>query len=142
MPRIALANCLFGFIAISLATASGFFVAREAEFAYASAGTMPATWQFVLMKSAHGHLNLYGMVHILFGLTISHSRLPSTLKLFQSWALAAGTLTMGLFVFLRSFTNGPLDSEMMGQVMGLLLSASLASMLSHCLGLGIKLART
>lgn len=141
MSRLAILNMFIGFVAVSFATAGGFFVALEAEQLFKTKEFAINNWHLTLMKSAHGHLNLYGYLHILFGVTLPYSRCPNKIKLVQTLGLAMGTLTMGLLVSLRAFQEVPKNQNLMGFLIGCLLFTSLISISVHCVGLGMKLMR-
>ena len=140
MPRIAIFNLLFGFLAIFLSVCAGFFVAFDAEKAFLINKEILSSWQFVLMKSAHGHLSLYGFLHITTGLSLPYSELSHRWKFAQTLGLSLGTFAMGALMFLRSL-QGASEGGVLANAIGIFLACSLGSLLLHCYGLGRKLMR-
>ena len=141
MPRIGIVNILIGFLAILLASCGGFFLATEADKAFLLNQQLLSSWQYTLLKSAHGHLNLFGMLHILVGLSIPYSKLSKTFLFVQTGGLFLGTLTMGVFLLFRAFAGLPQGSDIFGIFIGVNLSAALGALVLHCYGLSLKLFR-
>lgn len=142
MPRLSLANFLIGFVAITLAFSGGFFIVTDAEKAFLHDPALMTSWQYTLLKSAHGHLNLFGYLHILFGLTLPYTGLSQRVKLWQTLGFLLGTLSMGVLLFLRAYNMPVLEAvDWLGGAIGGFLSLSLAALLVHCYGLGSKLMR-
>lgn len=140
MSRIAIANFLIGFVAISIAFCGGFFLATDAERAFLYDPSLMTGWQYTLLKSAHGHLNLFAYLHILFGLTLPYTSFSQRVKVWQSIGFAAGTIAMGGLLFLRAYDMPTLHGvDWLGGFIGVCLSATLASLLVHSYGLLIKL---
>ena len=69
MPRIGLLNMVVGFIFIFLSASAGFFLLQSIRVFIIRDNTELLSWWVQLSASAHGHTNLFGMLHILFGLT-------------------------------------------------------------------------
>ena len=139
MPRLSILNFLLGFLAIFFAASSGLFIANDMSQAYISNNEMLKSWQMTLLKSAHGHTNLFGILQILLGITIPYSNLSYKIKVFQTWAIFAGTLTMSLLLCLRAFRSPYFGYDFLGLLIGALLSGSLISLALHCYGLLLKL---
>ena len=99
MPRIALFNMMIGFTVLLLSASGGTFIAYDMTEAFLKNNDQLNTWQMTLFRSAHGHFNLFGMVHILMGLTIPYSQLSVSLKSWQTGMMLAGTVAMGLAWF-------------------------------------------
>ncbi len=142
MSRIALANIFFGFVVIVLSSLAGFFLATEAEQAFLTDKHLVMAWEYTLFKSAHGHCNLFGLLHIAMGLSMPYARLSSRWQLIESGGLFLGSFTMGCLMMVRSLRGIPTPgSDWLGICIGLLLSASLAALLIHSYGLAKKLLR-
>ena len=73
MPRIATGNMLIGFIFIFLSASAGLFLSTEHVRAHVNGGAELTSWWIQLSSSAHGHTNLFGMLHVLLGLTMPYS---------------------------------------------------------------------
>lgn len=141
MSRIGIANILLGFLVIIIASCGGFFLATDADKAFLIDKEILSSWQYTLFKSAHGHLNSFGILHILMGLSISYSQLSIRWLWMQSIGLFLGTFTMGALVFARAYTGVPQGLDVLGVVIGVLLMCSLISLCMHCYGLALKLSR-
>ena len=141
MPRIALLNMALGFLAVFLAACGGVFVANDATNAFLHHPQELQGWQFTLMASAHGHTNLFGMLHILFGLTLPYSGFKGKTHVWQSVGLGLGTLGMSVLMVLRSFVMPSATSDPLGIVLGIMLGAALVAIGSHTAGLLQKLLR-
>jgi hypothetical protein len=141
MPRLALVNMLLGFAALFLAAAAGSFIATTMTEGYLRDKAILDEWSLLLQRSAHGHTNLFGMLHVCFGLTMPYSALGARLKKLQTVGLAAGTVAMGPLMLWRA-AAGPVEGlDASSAVIGVCLSAALAAIGSHAFGLGLKLAR-
>lgn len=144
MPRISLVNFAIGFWTLFIAAASGAFIATDLTASYVAEQAINPTWNTVLLSSAHGHTNLFGLLHIAFGLTLPYSRLASRWQVLQSAGLFCGVLAMGPGMFLRSLHAPSADgTDTIGFVLGVLLSAALASLFSQAVALSSRcFART
>src|SRR3989338_11119514 len=118
MPRIGIANILIGFTVVVIASCGGFFLATEADKAFLLDKQILESWQYTLLKSAHGHFNLFGMLHILMGLSFPYSKISSRIQFLQTCGLFLGTLTMGILLFYRAFSGVPLGRDILGIVIG------------------------
>ena len=137
MSRLALLNMAFGFLIIAIAASAGAFVGNSLSEAYLN--QIPTdTFLLTLQKSAHGHTNLFGMLHILYGLTFPYSRLSQKFKVFQTLGLAAGTFAMGPVMLVRILMEESAELNLITYFMGLLLSLALASLITHSFGLFVR----
>ncbi len=142
MPRLSVVNLLIGFMVIVLASCGGFFVAYEAEKSFIFNGQVMQAWPFVLMKSAHGHLNLYGFLHIAMGLSLPYSQIGRRGELWQTVGLALGTFAMGFLLLLRAWQGVPSSQwNLLGIVIASALMSSILALIAHCYGLALKLFR-
>lgn len=135
MPRVALLNLVIGFTVLFVAAAGGAFVANDLSEAFLRDHELLNSWNAVLQRSAHGHTNLFGMLHICFGLTIPYSIFSDRIKKLQTWGLAAGTFAMGPLMIVRSSLPPTEGLDVMSVVIGIFLSAALAMLFSHSCGL-------
>src|SRR5689334_22015870 len=103
MPRIGLINCLIGFLAVFIAAAGGLFLSFDATRAFLHDKSVLSSWVYQLMSSAHGHTNLFGLLHIALGLTLPYTRLPSSLKWAETIGLALGTIAMSVLMLVRAY---------------------------------------
>jgi hypothetical protein len=141
MPRLALFNLTFGFIVLFLAAAAGPFLATEITSGYLRDRALLETWQLALQKSAHGHANLFGLIHVAFGLTMAHSILPLWMKKAQTVGLMLGSISMGLVMLVRAAV-GPVEGiDPTEIVLGITLSCALAAIGTHAFGLAGKMWR-
>lgn len=135
MPRVALLNFVIGFSVLFVAAAAGAFIANDLSEAFLRDHELLNSWNAILSRSAHGHTNLFGILHICFGLTIPYSIFSERIKKYQTVGLAAGTFAMGPLMIIRS-TMPPTDGlDVMAVVIGIFLSGALAMIFSHTCGL-------
>ncbi len=142
MPRISQINFVLGFSVIFFAASAGAFIATDLaeQFLRGSALEM-LQWQPTIERSAHGHSNLFGILHIALGLTIPYSHLSNKFKFWQTSGLALGTFAMGPLMMIRA-ALGPIDGyDLNGLLIGGCLSAALAAIATHTIGLALKLRR-
>jgi hypothetical protein len=135
VSNIARWNLIIGFSIIICAASGGFFLATEQARSFAENSAAKSAWWFTVASSAHGHTNLFAMLHILLGLTLSYSKVSPKGKALQTLGLGLGTLAMSLLMLIRSLKPPEAGYDILGYVIGALLSASLISILSHVIGL-------
>lgn len=141
MPRIGLLNMVVGFIFIFLSASAGFFLATEHTRIHIRDNTELLSWWVQLSASAHGHTNLFGMLHILFGLTFPYSVLNLKTKVIQSIGLLLGSFAMSILMFIRALSKPNLEYDALGIVTGVFLSAALISIVLQIFGLMTKCSR-
>lgn len=131
MQRLGILNMALGFFVLFFAASAGAFVSFDMTEAFLRNPSQLHSWQQTLQSSAHGHTNLFGLLHIVFGLTLAYSPLKSKWKALQTLGLFCGVIAMGPLMMIRS-AWGPSESlEGIGLVIGLFLSASLLVLASH-----------
>lgn len=141
MARLGILNMALGFTILFLAAAAGAFISFDLTQAYLHDLSQLDSWQMTLLKSSHGHSNLFGMLHIALGLTLPYSPLSYRYKLAQTLSLAAGTLAMGPLMIVRAM-SGPSDSfDVIGLTIGAGLSLALLALASQAAALFYKLLR-
>ena len=141
MSQLSLLNMALGFLVIFLAACGGAFVSFDMTQAYLHDLTQLHTWQLELLKSAHGHSNLFGFLHIALGLTLPYSSLALRWKKWQTMALFAGVLAMGPGMIMRAL-SGPSESfEPLGLAIGFGLSLSLVCLGTHAAALFYRVVR-
>ena len=140
MPRIGLLNMVIGFMGVVFAASGGAFVANDTARAIFD-GTTTETWLMTLQRSAHGHTALFGVLHVLFGLTLPYSPLPARLKVWQTVGLSSGLMAMGPLMVWRSFGTATTDYSAVEVIIGTLLSCALLAIFSHAAGIFLKFLR-
>lgn len=145
MPRIALWNLFFGFLLVCIAAAAGPIIANDLTNSFAGqleAG-IPHTrdWLTTLQASAHGHLNLFGVLHVLTGLTMPHARQTQKLRMFVTAGLCAGAMAMGPMLLWRSHVIPARQIDPSGVVIGVLLVFALTALVTHAACLWQAFAR-
>lgn len=141
MPRTAIFNFMFGFGLLFLGMCAGFFVVNDAEQAFMQSRQEQwlLSWTYTLLKSAHGHLSSFALMHILFGLTLPYSRLSQKIFIGQTLGLCLGSFAMGALLPLRALlTQSPSGMDWLGLGLGLCLSLCTLSVATHIYGLGLK----
>ena len=141
MSRLAVLNMLIGFIVLSLIAAAGSFIATDMTEAFLNDKEILFTWETMLLRSAHGHTNLFAVLHICFGLTMSYSTLSIRIKKLQTWGLFLGTFAMGPLMFWRAKVGPVSDVDATELLIGLFLSCALVALVSHSYGLAMKYHR-
>lgn len=131
MRGLAGLNIAAGFFVVGLISCFGAILSFDIADAVARSPTTLLQWQVVLQKSAHGHGNLFGMLHILFGSTLRYSLLPRKWKCWQSLGLFLGTLAAGPLMWFRSLSPQPGAPDLMTYIVSAFFAASLASIFSH-----------
>jgi len=139
MPRIAILNMVIGFAVLFVAAAAGAFIANDLTEAFLKDMELLNNWNAVLTRSAHGHTNLFAMLHICFGLTVPYSTLSNGRKKLQTFGLFLGTFAMGPLMVARSTMPPTEGFDPLAIVIGVFLSCSLAMLFSHAYGLASKL---
>ncbi len=141
MPRLAQFNLTFGFFILFLAAAAGAFIADDMTTGYLKDKAILETWDLLLTKSAHGHTNLFALIHVAFGLTMAHSAFSLRIKLLQTVGLVLGTSAMAVLMLVRAKLGPTEDVDVVGILIGVLLSCALAAIASHAAGLAAKMLR-
>ena len=141
MARLAILNMFIGFCIVAVAAAGGPFIATILTEGYLRDEKILTDWLLTLQMSAHGHTNLFGMLHIIFGLTLPYSIWSGRTKKWQTVGIAAGAVAMGPVMLVRAWL-GPSESMDPTEIaIGALLSLSLLAISSHAVGLGAKYFR-
>ena len=141
MSRVSIYNFIFGFSAIFFAAVFGAFLAFDATDTLTRAPLEMLRWENTLARSAHGHTNLFGLLHIAFGLTFPFSVFSNKSKVLQSIFLGCGTFAMGPLMILRSRLGLPIGTDFLGGIIGLCLSLALVAILMQIIGLSLKTLR-
>lgn len=132
---------VIGFSLICLAAMAGAFIAQEATEAFVKDPSQLAAWGFTLRKSSHAHTNLFGMLHIVFGLTLPYSGMGIKIKRFQTLGLAAGSVAMSVGMILRAQFSSPSTEGWLDYGVAACLSLALVALMIHVTGLSQALFR-
>ncbi len=141
MSRLSLLNMFLGFLVIALAAAAGSFIGVEMTQGFLRDPEMLTTWRLTLLRSAHGHTNLFGNLHVLFGLTLPYSILSRRIQILQTIGLFSGVIAMGPLMFVRAHLGPSEQTDSVELLMGIALSLALAAVATHAYGLAGKLFR-
>ncbi len=139
MSKVSLINVLIGWVGLVISAFAGVFIASDLSTEFINHSQMSETWKSVIIQSSHGHSNMFSMIHILFGLSLSYSVYSSRIKLIQTILLFMGLIAMGPLMYLRSNIKPTPDLGLVEVSIGICLSLSLLSMCSHCMGIASKL---
>jgi hypothetical protein len=131
---------IIGFSLIFIAASGGAFIALDTNYRFLEGNPVPA-WREVLQTSSHGHTSLFGMIHILLGLTLPYSKLHLRLKIFQTIGIGAGSLALGPMMLIRASSGPSSEFQVSGLMIGLMLSLALASICIHVYGLTLSLLK-
>jgi hypothetical protein len=138
MSKVSLINVLIGWLGLVIAAFAGVFIASDISTEFINSSQMSETWKSVIIQSSHGHSNMFSMIHILFGLSLSYSVYTSRVKFIQTIFLFMGLFAMGPLMYLRSNIKPTPEMGWVEVSIGVCLSLSLLSMCSHCLGIASK----
>ena len=131
----------FGFTLILFSASAGFFLSTEHVRAHVEGGAELLSWWMQLASSAHGHTNLFGMLHIMLGLTFPYCASNKVVKLGQTIGLALGSASMGILMLIRAESKPSLDYDIVGVLIGLGLGAAIVSIATQVLTLLMKLVK-
>jgi hypothetical protein len=138
MRRLAILNMALGFTLIVIAASGGAFVALRATEDYLHQ-VVKTSWAALLQASSHGHTNLFGILHVVLGLTFPYSKSTPLLDVLKTVGLFCGSFAMGPLLLLRAASDPPVTLDAVGVVIGLCLSLALAAIIAHAFGLFAKL---
>jgi hypothetical protein len=141
MSRVGLFNMGFGFFVIFLSASAGTFLSYALTEEILREGLATTRWSSLLQRSAHGHFNLFGMIHILFGLSLVYSPLSPHWHWKQTIALVLGTLAMGPGLYLHSLNPPQHQISMFNILLGILVGAALVALLSHAVALFFRVMK-
>ena len=141
MPRLSILNFVIGFCVLGLSSASGVFLANDITAGFIKDPAILNGWELSLHRSAHGHTNLFGMLHVLMGLTFPYSVLGASAKKFQTMGLAAGTAAMSIGLFIKGLRAPNFDPTVLDVGIGIALSLALLAVGMHIFGLTARLMR-
>ncbi len=141
MSRLSILNMALGFFVLFFAACAGAFVSFDMTQAFLHDLKQLNTWEMTLLQSSHGHSNLFGILHIVLGLTLPYSPLAARWKQIQTLGLFGGVLAMGPGMIMRALA-GPSESfDALGLSIGVGLSMALVSIGTHAAALFYKLMR-
>ena len=139
LSRVALANMTWGFFLLFVAACGGAFVALHLTEAFMSQNVAP-NWQSTLQTSSHGHTSLFGIIHVLLGLTIPYDGQTNKIRVLKSIALFCGSFAMGPLMLMRSAFGPAASTSWTGILVGVALAVALFGVLSHSVDLFRRLA--
>lgn len=141
MPRLGILNILIGFVVVVIAAFAGVFNALTMTEGFLRDPSILGSWQQTLKNSAHGHTNLFGYLHIFLGLTLIYSPLSDRIKWVQTVALLGGVVAMGPLMVVKASLGPSATTDALSIVIGLLLSCAMLSLISHSVGLALRLQK-
>jgi ABC-type nickel/cobalt efflux system permease component RcnA len=122
-----------------LAASAGSFIATDITFKYLREQTLQDTWYSLLSKSAHGHTNLFGLLHISLGLTMPYARWSQIIRVIQTIGLSLGSFAMSVLMVVRGLKPPSDGIEIVGMSIGICLSAALAAIVIQAMGLCLRI---
>ncbi len=141
MSRLSILNMALGFFVLFFAACAGAFVAFDMTQAFLHDLKQLNTWEMTLLQSAHGHSNLFGILHIVLGLTLPYSPLTARWKHIQTLGLFGGVLAMGPGMIMRALAGPSEFFAALRLSIGVGLSMALVSIGTHAAALFYKLMR-
>ncbi len=140
MSRIALVNMAWGFVLIFVAACGGVFVALSSTESFINGPGVPQ-WQSLLQTASHGHVSLFGVIHVLLGLTMPYTRASKFENRLKTAGVALGSMAMGPLLLIRGALGPTLSTELNGLLIGICLSCALFAIAYHALGLTLKIGQ-
>lgn len=128
-------NLVLGFSTLFISASAGSFISTEISDAFIHDKAILESWQLMLKRSSHGHVALFGIIQILFGLTMNYSGLTTKIKKLQSVGLSLGVLAMGPGLLARAVEGPKKDIDYLAIILGVFLSIWLITIISHIYGL-------
>ncbi len=141
MPRLALINMAIGFFVLTLAASYGAFIATDLTSQFIHDPALINSWTSKLTQSAHGHTNLFGLLHIALGLTLPYSVWAERVKTFQTIGLGLGTLAMGPLMLIKSGLAPSENPDLISLAIGIGLSAALIALFTQAAGIAVRVLR-
>ena len=142
MRKMATLNILLGFMLLFFLAMSGLFLRKEVVDQYLTAPEGLQSWRYMLMRSAHGHGNLFAMIQILYGVSLPYSRSKNTARIFQTTGFFLGACAMSVLVFLEAQAKPSAIGWSMNQLcIGTCISAWSIAMVWHSYGLASQFWR-
>jgi len=139
MPRTGILHMISGFIIMAFAAMTGPFLANLITDAFVNNPGELSGWRMTLLQSAHGHLNLFGIIQVLLGCTLLYSKISERMKQIQFLLYICGPVAMGPMMYLRAAQMPSNVMDVNGFVIGGLLSCCLLALGMHIYGLMLKL---
>jgi hypothetical protein len=133
-------NMAWGFTLIFVAACGGVFVALDTTESFIRGPVQPE-WQALLHTASHGHVTLFGVIHVLLGLTIPYTRSSSFENRLKSIGIGLGSLAMGPLLLVRAVIGPTLSTELNGVLIGVCLSCALIAIAYHALGIMLKIGK-
>lgn len=133
-------NMAWGFTLIFVAACGGVFIALNTTESFIRGPVQPE-WQALLQTASHGHLTLFGVIHVLLGLTIPYTRSSVFENRLKSIGVGLGSLAMGPLLLVRAVMGPTLSTELNGVLIGVCLSCALFAIAYHALGLVLKIGK-
>lgn len=140
MSRIALVNMAWGFVLIFVAACGGVFVALSSTESFINGPGTPQ-WHSLLQTASHGHVSLFGVIHVLLGLTMPYTRASKFENRLKTAGVALGSMAMGPLLLIRGALGPTLSTELNGLLIGICLSCALFAIAYHALGLTLKIGQ-
>jgi hypothetical protein len=140
MSRISLLNMAWGFLLIFVAACGGVFVALNTTEFFIH-GDLQPKWHMLLQTASHGHVSLFGVIHVLLGLTLPYSNSSPLESQIKSLGLGLGSLAMGPLLLIRAILGPTLSTELNGLLIGICLSCALVAIAYHVFGLMLKVGK-
>lgn len=123
-----LLHITIGFCVLFLSAGLGFIVSYDLSNLFMQESQEIHSWLRTLARSAHGHLSLFGIIHICFGLTLGFTNQKPLLLKIETAGLCMGTVGMGLGLLLRGFAGPSSTFDLLGLIIGTLISAFYAAL--------------
>ncbi len=135
MKRQYLVLMIIGFFCIFLSAASGAFLSSELTQLFILDPSGLGSWKISLLKSAHGHFNLFGMILILISLSSPYSQLSPFLNRLRFAGCLSGCLAAGPGLLIHAFTQPNLNLNLITILLGAGFSFFLLALWIHMFGL-------
>ena len=143
MSKPQLINFIIGYGLLILGVGIGGYVTNQIEesLLYQNPSQLMVL-KLAIMKSSHGHTNLFGMLHILVALSFPYLLFPRRMLWWITGGLSLGSFGMSVLLLTKSFFL--FDAKMTGYLsigIGLCLTGALLAIMTCFVGMVGRLAR-
>lgn len=135
MPRLGILNFVLGFLFIFLSSSAGLFLATDQAQMFVNDPEALGSWWVTLSTSAHGHTNLFGMLHVLLGLTLPYGVSSRKLDVMKTAGVFLGAFAMSVLMTVRAMGKPVVGYDALGVLMGICFAAALTAIGLHLFGL-------
>lgn len=129
---------IIGFLVIFFSASAGPFLSYYVLDGFILDEKILSSWELWLLRSAHAHTALFGLLQVVFGLTLPYSRISNSFKNWQTIGITCGILAMAIVLPLKSFIIPSNEIHIIDIVFGTLISLFYLAIATHVMGLVMR----